>query len=164
MKQFHLALAAGIVCALGAGDAFATIRSYSATLESSWPSAPDTPLEGVASLALDDVTNELSWAVEWGGSTARRARVNLLGPLCAEDADCPSIVAPAFVLDLAEAISVADVRGGALSGRFRLTQEQAEELAAAPDGWRLEVQLWNKRGVRLEGEIELNELPSGIWF
>lgn len=140
----------------------ATITSFSATLESAWPSSREVPLVGSASVALDDSTNELSWEVQWAGSSSRRARVTMVGLPCTTGPGCAEGPGP-LVLDLADDVSTADVRGGELSGSLRLTPEQAEELGSS-EAWRVELRLWDKRGVRLEGELQLDVLPPGVWL
>jgi hypothetical protein len=161
----RLVAIAGAIGVLLAGSAHATIRSYSATLESHWPATSELPLIGSASVALDDSTNELSWEVQWAGSTARRAQVTMVGPEApCIDPDCCADAAPPIILDLADGTSTVDARGGELSGRLRLTPEQAEELGTNSDSWRVELRLWDKRGVQLQGALEVLVLPPGVWL
>jgi hypothetical protein len=152
-----------LALAVGASSAEAAITNFSATLEANWPSTSEVPLLGSANVALDDSTNELSWEVQWAGSSARRAQVTMVGPDCAES-DCPRGGGRAMVLDLADDVSTVDVRGGELSGSLHLTPEQVLEFGNTCEAWRVEVMLWDKRGVALQGELELSPLPPGIWL
>lgn len=155
-NQTYLALSAALLM-FGAGASQAAITSYSAELTADgWPSADDGPARGNASIALDDSTMELSWEIEWAGTSARRAEVTMRKPDSALLGEGP------LVLDLAMGESTGDVRGGELSGSVQLTPRQAEELAG--DDWEVEVRLLDKRGMRLTGKLERRELPPGVWL
>ncbi|MEM9388587.1 MAG: CHRD domain-containing protein [Pseudomonadota bacterium] len=149
--------ACAVLLLLAAGATQAAITSYAAELTADgWPSAEGGPARGNASIALDDSTNELSWEIEWAGTPARRAEVTVRKPDSAPLVDGP------LVLDLAVGESSGDVRGGELSGSVQLTPRQAEELAG--DDWQVEVRLLDKRGMRLTGKLERQQLPPGVWL
>ncbi|MEO0424431.1 MAG: CHRD domain-containing protein, partial [Pseudomonadota bacterium] len=149
-NRAYLVLSAALLM-VGAGASQASITSYSAELTvDDWPSAEGGPARGNASIALDDSTNELSWEIEWAGTSARRAEVTMRKP------DSALIGQGPLVLDLAMGESSGDVRGGELSGSLQLTPRQAEELAG--EDWEVEVRLLDKRGMRLTGKLEREEL------
>ncbi len=140
------------------GVSSAAITSFSAELTADdWPAGEDGPARGNASIALDDSTNELSWEIEWAGTSARRAEVTMRSP----DSDLVVGQGP-LVLDLAAGESTLDVLGGGLSGSLQLTPRQAEGLSG--ENWEVEVRLVDKRGMRLTGKLELTPLPPGIWL
>ncbi|MEO0974108.1 MAG: CHRD domain-containing protein [Pseudomonadota bacterium] len=134
----------------------AAITSYEAKLTADdWPVGEGGPLRGNASIALDDSTNELSWAIEWAGTTARRAEVTM------RSSDGKRRRGQPLVLDLEAGESTVDARGGELSGSVLLTPRQAEELSG---DWQVEVRLVDKPGLRLTGKLELISLPPGLWL
>lgn len=136
--------------------AHASITSYSAELSADgWrPGLLGEPLRGNASLALDDSTNELSWAIEWFGTDERQAELTMRG--VDDEEGTPLVFA------LGSGVSNEDKRGGGLSGIVRLTPQQVHDLSS--EDWQLELRFSNPQGLRLTGKLQLDALPPGLWL
>lgn len=155
-KRKMLGLATAGALALFSVPGLAAITSYSAQLTADdWRPGSGEPLRGNASLALDDATNQLFFAIHWAGTDARQAHVTVRG-------ECEIGDGEPVVLDLAAGASTVDVPGGALSGSVRLTPRQVRGLSG--EDWLVELRLQDEQGLRLTGKLQIEQLPPGIWL